>query len=184
MPRATSPPSFALRRRPGARGPCVDRPWSGRHPMRGVGTEGVLRVTAAEARRLAIAAQRLVPPRGAPTRRGVLEILRALGFLQIDPTNVVARSPLLVLWSRIGRFDPALVEGLLASRDLFETASLIVPMSDLPIHSATMRAYRAATSGRPTRFARGSLGGAGRRARPGGAVALLGRNPPARRSVL
>jgi len=152
--------------------------------MSGVGTDGVLRVTAAEARRLAIAAQRLVPPRGAPTRRGVLEILRDLGFLQIDPTNVVARSPLLVLWSRIGRFDPALVEGLLASRDLFETASLIVPMSDLPIHSATMRAYRAATSGQPTRFTRGSLEGAGGGTWPERAAAMLARNPQLRRSVL
>ena len=152
--------------------------------MSGVGTDDVLRVTAAEARRLAIAAQRLVPPRGAPTRRGVLEILRDLGFLQIDPTNVVARSPLLVLWSRIGRFDPALVEGLLASRDLFETASLIVPMSDLPIHSATMRAYRAATSGQPTRFTRGSLEGAGGGTWPERAAAMLARNPQLRRSVL
>src|SRR5207245_683699 len=82
-------------------------------------------------------------------------------------------SPLLVLWSRIGRFDPALVEGLLASRDLFETASLIVPMSDLPIHSATMRAYRAATSGQPTRFTRGSLEGAGGGTWPERAAAML-----------
>src|SRR5438876_11269686 len=151
--------------------------------MSGVGTDGVLRVTAAEGRRLAIAAQRLVP-RGAPTRRGVLEIVRDLGFLQIDPTNVVARSPLLVLWSRVGRFDPALVEGLLASRDLFETASLIVPMSDLPIHSATMRAYRAATSGQPTRFTRGSLEGAGGGTWPERAPPMLARNPQRRRTVL
>src|SRR2546428_10939941 len=97
--------------------------------MSGVGADGVLRVSAAEARRLAIAAQRLVPPRGAPTRRGVLEILRDLGFPQIDPTNLGAKSPLLGLWSRIGRFHPAIVEGLLASRGLLETASLLRPIS-------------------------------------------------------
>src|SRR5439155_1239938 len=55
---------------------------------------------------------------------------------------------------------------------------------DLPIHSATMRAYRAATSGRPTRFARGSLEGAGGGTWPERAAAMLARNPQLRRSVL
>jgi len=77
-------------------------------------------MTAGDARRLAIAAQRIV---GAPpaTRKGILEVVRDIGYLQLDPTNVVARNPQLVLWTRLGRYDPALLEGLFAKRELFET---------------------------------------------------------------
>lgn len=49
-----------------------------------------------EARRLAIAAQRLTGTRPA-TRQGILEVIRDIGYLQLDPTNVVARNPQLVL---------------------------------------------------------------------------------------
>jgi uncharacterized protein YcaQ len=35
-----------------------------------------------------------------------------LAGLQLDPISVVAPSHLLVLWSRLGRFDPADLEGL------------------------------------------------------------------------
>ena len=103
-----------------------------------------LRMTARDARRLAISSQRLVaaPP---ATRRGVMQLVRDIGYLQLDPTNVVARNPLLVLWSRLGAYDPMLLESLLAKRELFETPSLILPTSDLRIHTATMRAYRRAT---------------------------------------
>jgi len=124
-----------------------------------------LRMTVRDARRLAIASQRLI---GAPkaTRRGVMEIVRDIGYLQLDPTNVVARNPLLILWSRIGTYDPALLEGLLAKRDLFETPSLILPTSDLDIHAATLRAYKRATDpGRASDLrGRGDNAGGGTRA--------------------
>src|ERR671934_2902634 len=94
-----------------------------------------IRMTARDARRLAITSQRLVaaPP---ATRRGVMDVINDIGYLQLDPTNVIARNPLLVLWSRVGSYDPALLESLLAKRDLFETPSLILPTSDLAIHAA------------------------------------------------
>jgi uncharacterized protein YcaQ len=66
--------------------------------------------------------------------------------VQLDPTNVVARNPYLVLWSRVGTYDPAVLDALLKRRELFETPSLIVPASDFDIHGATMRTYRGATS--------------------------------------
>jgi len=44
-----------------------------------------------------------------------------LAGLQLDPISVVAPSHLLVLWSRLGRFDPADLEGLRwEKRRLFE----------------------------------------------------------------
>lgn len=110
---------------------------------------------------------------------------RQIGYLQLDPTNVVARNPLLVLWSRLGRYDPTVLEDLLwKRRELFETVSLIVPMSDLAIHSGSMRAYRAATSARSARFTRGSLEGAGGGTWPERAAEMLARNPQLRRSVI
>jgi len=144
----------------------------------------VTRITARDARRLAITAQRLAARRSRPTRSGILEVTRDIGYLQLDPTNVVARNPLLVLWSRIGRYDPAHLEDLLARRELFETVSLIVPTSDLAIHGAGMRAYRAATSpgGGPSRRAR--LEGAGGGTWPKRAAAYLVKNPELRRSVI
>lgn len=143
-----------------------------------------VRISPGDAWRLAVEAQRLAGPRPNATRSGILDVVRDIGYLQLDPTNVVARNPLLVLWSRLGRYDPALLEDLLARRELFETASLIVPMSDLAIHAASMRAYRAATSARLAPFARGSLEGAGGGTWPERAAKMLARNPQLRRSVL
>ena len=104
-----------------------------------------MRLRAADARRLAVTAQRLAGPRPKPTRAGVLALLRDIGYLQLDPTNVVARNPYQVLWSRLGTYEPALLDRLLERRDVFETPSLILPARDLPIHAATMRAYRRST---------------------------------------
>jgi uncharacterized protein len=66
----------------------------------------------AVARRLALRCQLLAGPRPKATREGILEVVERIGCLQIDPTNVVARSQLLVLFSRLGCFDPALLDRL------------------------------------------------------------------------
>ena len=68
----------------------------------------------------------------------MLAVCRSLRCLQLDPTNVVARTHLLVLFSRLGRFDPALLEQLAYDdRVLFEywahEASLVLS-EDLPLH--------------------------------------------------
>jgi uncharacterized protein len=97
-------------------------------------------------RRLAVSRQRLTDP--VPAAAGPEEIMSVaadLGSLQLDPISVVARSHLLVLWSRLGGYDPADVEKLLwQERRLFEYwthAAAIVCMDDLPIHSLLMRRY-------------------------------------------
>ena len=97
-------------------------------------------------RRLAVSRQRLTGP--LPAAAGPEEIMSVaadLGSLQLDPISVVARSHLLVLWSRLGGYDPADVEQLLwRQRRLFEYwthAAAIVCMDDLPIHSLLMRRY-------------------------------------------
>ena len=70
----------------------------------------MLRVPVAAARRLAVRNQRLDGPRR--PKAELLETCRALRCLQIDPTAVVARSHLLVLFSRHGAFDEKHLERL------------------------------------------------------------------------
>jgi uncharacterized protein len=103
----------------------------------------VLRVPVLAARRLAVRNQRLSGPR--PRRAELLETCRRLRCLQLDPTAVVARSHLLVLYSRHGAFREAELERLAyRERALFEywahEASLVLS-EDLPIHRWEMRTW-------------------------------------------
>jgi hypothetical protein len=65
-----------------------------------------LTLTLIETRRLAVASQLLAGKRPPRTRRGILETVRALRHLQLDPTAAVAPSHLLVLWSLEARSLP------------------------------------------------------------------------------
>jgi len=69
-------------------------------------------VTLQEARRLAVLAQRLAGSRPPANAGGVMELFQALNCIQIDPIRAVERTQLLVLWSRLGAFDPALLDHL------------------------------------------------------------------------
>src|SRR5439155_10332699 len=84
-------------------------------------------------------------PPVAVDRARIMGLVRDLGCLQLDPINVVARSHLLVLWSRLGRFDPADLDALLwEERRLFEYwahRASIVLTEDYPIHHLLMRRY-------------------------------------------
>ncbi|MDE3720417.1 crosslink repair DNA glycosylase YcaQ family protein [Nocardiopsis sp. N85] len=101
-------------------------------------------------RRLAVRRQRLAGPRPGPGADGLREVLRDLRCLQLDPIGVVAPSHLLVLWSRVGRFDPADLESLRwRERWLFEYwahAASMVLTEDLPLHRGWMRRYPRADS--------------------------------------
>jgi len=96
-------------------------------------------------RRLTLTKQGLAGARRPPTRDGVMDLVRTVRALQLDPTAVVARSHLLVLWSRLGPYDPALVDELLfGERALFEYwahAASIVLTEDYPLHRLHMREW-------------------------------------------
>src|SRR4051794_473979 len=94
------------------------------------------------ARRIAVRAQLLDG-----SASGVLDTVRRLGFLQIDPIATVATPQELVLWSRLGAFDRGELDRLLwAERRLFEWNALIWPIESLPMVRAWMRAYRRANT--------------------------------------
>ena len=74
-----------------------------------------------DARHLQLAAQGLLTPRRAKAGPSdLLDCIRRMALLQIDTISVVARSPYLVLFSRLGHYDPRWLEQLLAEGDLFE----------------------------------------------------------------
>ena len=74
-----------------------------------------------DARHLQLAAQGLLTPRRAKASPSdLLACIRRMALLQIDTISVVARSPYLVLFSRLGHYDPRWLEQLLADGDLFE----------------------------------------------------------------
>jgi uncharacterized protein YcaQ len=108
------------------------------------------------ARRLAITRQRLAgPPPPAPDAGGILDVVRDLGCLQLDPIAVVARSHQLVLWSRLGAYDMDDLDTLLwRERRLFEYwahCASIVLTEDYPIHQVQMRKSRTGSSNWATR---------------------------------
>jgi uncharacterized protein YcaQ len=75
--------------------------------------------------------------------RGILDTVRQLGFLQIDPISTVAPPQQLVLWSRLGPFDLAELERLLwVERSLFEWNAYVWPIETLPLLRARMRERR------------------------------------------
>jgi uncharacterized protein len=92
-------------------------------------------VSLAQARRIAVRSQLLDG-----SASDVLETIRRLGFLQIDPITAVAPPQYLVLWSRLGRFDRAELDRLLwEDRKLVEWRAFIYPSEDLPLLRARMR---------------------------------------------
>lgn len=73
------------------------------------------------ARNIHLAAQGLLtPPKRRANKDDVLATIRAMGVLQIDTISVVARSPYLVLWSRLGSFQNEWLEQHLEEGKLFE----------------------------------------------------------------
>ncbi len=76
--------------------------------------------------------------------------MRHLGAVQMDPTNAVARTEHLVLFSRLGRRyrREELARLLWEERSLFEYRAYIVPTSDFGVHRETMRRYPSGTDAR------------------------------------
>jgi uncharacterized protein len=89
----------------------------------------------ADARRIAVRAQLLDSSRPA----GLLDVVRQLTLLQLDPTAAIAPSADLVAWSRLGSsYSPAELAAALAGRSLLELRAMIRPAEDLALYRADM----------------------------------------------
>ncbi len=97
----------------------------------------MIELTAAQARRVAVRSQLLDG-----SASGIRGSLRQLSLLQLDPTARVVPSHLLVLWSRLGRFDRTELDRLLwHDRALFEWNAFLYPIEDLPAYRSRMRRF-------------------------------------------
>ena len=75
-----------------------------------------------------------------PTR--LLDLVRRITLLQIDPTAAIAPSADLVAWSRLGaRYDLADLDRALRERELIELRGMIRPADDLVLYRAEMAAW-------------------------------------------
>ncbi|MEU4210330.1 crosslink repair DNA glycosylase YcaQ family protein [Streptomyces sp. NPDC026206] len=104
-----------------------------------------LRLSADEARRLALRAQGLL---GAPERRaGAHGVLRRLGAVQLDTISVLARSHELVPYARLGAVGRDAVESAYWSGDhafeYWSHAACILPVEEWPHFAFRRRAMRA-----------------------------------------
>lgn len=95
-----------------------------------------IEVSRDEARRIAVLAQLLDG-----SANSVLDTVRRLGYLQLDPISTVAPPQHLVLFSRLGpTYDRAELDRLLwEDKQLFEWSAFIWPRESLPIIRARMR---------------------------------------------
>ncbi|MFK4835965.1 winged helix-turn-helix domain-containing protein [Microbacterium sp. ZW T2_14] len=110
-------------------------------------------LSAAEARRIALAAQGFARPR--PENAGTRQLNSALGrmaTLQIDSVNVFARSHYMPLFSRVGAYDTAALDRLLFSGrppyvEYWAHVAAFIPAADWALFDFRMRAMRAKYGG-------------------------------------
>jgi uncharacterized protein YcaQ len=108
-------------------------------------------------RALALHVQQLtLPLDGAPkpTVNQIYEVVEHLGCVQIDTLQMVHRSQYIVLWSRLGTYQPADFDKLVydpQQRRLFEYwqhAASLIPLRDFRYRLPTMRWFREGTTSR------------------------------------
>lgn len=111
-------------------------------------------MSAAAARRTALAAQGFAESRPStpPTRRHLVRALQRTRLLQLDSVNVAVRAHYAPLFSRLGEYDPALLDEAAWAHsarrprllvECWAHMASVVPMSDWPLFRWRMRAVEA-----------------------------------------
>jgi uncharacterized protein len=96
-------------------------------------------LSAAEARRIALAAQGLgARPKGAPSRRHLMGMVERLGVVQIDSVNVVSRTHYLPAFSRLGAYPRTALEDAAwgkkpALLEYWAHEASLIPIADQPL---------------------------------------------------
>ncbi|WP_223626174.1 winged helix-turn-helix domain-containing protein [Microbacterium sp. EST19A] len=105
-------------------------------------------LSSAQARRIALAAQGFTRARPASvSRRHVDRVMERLGVLQIDSVNVFARSHYLPLFSRLGAYEPALLDRVFLARtthyvEYLAHEATFIPIEDWPLWRFRMDDFR------------------------------------------
>lgn len=96
-----------------------------------------------QAQRIHLAAQGLLARRKSRAKKDdVVDAIARMRLLQIDSIHVIARSPYLVLHSRLGDYDPQWLDELLDEGRIAECwahEACFVPAADFPLHQAWSR---------------------------------------------
>ena len=123
----------------------------------------VLQLSLNEARHLHLAAQGLLKkPRRRARPKDILSTIQQMSLLQIDTINVVARSPYLVLFSRLGSYPQHWLDESLRNGELMEYwahEACFLPRSDFALGKTARFARRIL----PTRAKAPAAGGSGNR---------------------
>lgn len=110
-------------------------------------------LSAAQARRIALAAQGFTRARPVSvTARHVHRVMQRLGVLQIDSVNVFARSHYLPLFSRLGAYEPALLDRVFLAGtthyvEYLAHEATFIPVEDWPLWQFRMDAFRRRLAG-------------------------------------
>ncbi|HVI57568.1 MAG TPA: crosslink repair DNA glycosylase YcaQ family protein [Luteimonas sp.] len=121
---------------------------AGRAPAAQAAAAAPVRVSAAQARRIALAAQGFLDPRhAAPTMRSLDRALARTGVLQIDSVNVLQRAHFMPLYSRMGPYDTALLARASGRRprrmvEYWAHVAAFMPVDLWPHMQHRMRHYR------------------------------------------
>lgn len=104
-----------------------------------------MQLTLSGVRALHLSAQGFGAQAEPAVKADVLGAIRRMEALQIDTIHVIARSHLLVLWSRLGAFDPSWLDELLAEGALFEYwahAACFLPIESFRLFRPEMLRWR------------------------------------------
>jgi len=97
----------------------------------------LITLTQKEVRAAILAAQGLLSPPVTPAiKEDILPLIQQMAYLQIDTIHTVHRSQYLVLWSRLGDYNPAWLNEIHQEGHLFEYyahALCYLPIEDYPI---------------------------------------------------
>ncbi|MDL9936331.1 crosslink repair DNA glycosylase YcaQ family protein [Gordonia sp. ABSL1-1] len=106
------------------------------------------RISSAAARRIALAAQGFADraPAATPTRAHLRRVVGRTNLIQMDSVNIVARAHYLPMFSRIGSYDPAILERAAAggNRLLVEYwahEAALIPIDDWPLFGWRMQDF-------------------------------------------
>src|SRR3954469_25230944 len=120
-------------------------------------------MSAAQARRVALAAQGFGRPRPAAVgARQLNALIDRLGLLQIDSVNVFERSHYLPVFARLGPYDRALLDRLLLAPrgryiEYLPHVACFLPVEDWPLFRWRMRGYREKHQAEPWVQANGEM---------------------------
>ena len=116
-------------------------------------------ISAAQARRIALAAQGFGRPRPATVgTRQLGEVIQRLGLLQLDSVNVFERSHYLPVFARLGSYEKAQLDAVTFGRaakyvETWGHVASLVPRDSWPLWRWKMRATKAKDLARPDSWA-------------------------------